>query len=178
MHDVILRRSGYRIPARCACCGAPPTTSVPAKRSRGLFLGIAAVQTTVTVEVPYCASCIRHVKAFHRASFRGLQMPSVILAAFATFFAIIPAGEVWGGTQLLFVPMVLGIPVAVVAAFVMWRRRGRAAAASAMQGRHASGGPAVELTWFDESSFTLSCADLQFAGLLADANREARQVSA
>lgn len=170
MTDVMLSRSGSRMPGLCACCAAVPTTALPAQHSRGLFFGLGAVQTTVTVQVPYCKGCAAHAAAFHRASFAGLQMPCVVIAAITMFLAL-PASEteLLGAVPLLM--LFLGAPALAVGGFVAWRMSQRTTAAALMHGRHACGGPAVQVTQFNDVSVVVRCADPRFAQQLSDANR-------
>ena len=172
MLSVTLSSTAGAIPWRCACCGAPPTTTLKAQKSRGLYLVVAVVQTTFAVPVPYCAACAAHVKAFQGA---GLSMPAVLLGA-GTIFVALMLGEAWGlggGQQLA---AMVGAPAVLVGGLLAWRRRQRATAAARMRGYHALPGPAVTVEHFDDATVTLACADLEFARALAEANRTVRPI--
>jgi hypothetical protein len=169
MRYVTLSSAGASVPRRCACCGGAPSTLVEARRSRGLFLLVAVVQTTFTFKVPYCAPCAAHAKAFHGASAAALRMPALFLGAISFVLALmlsdlagLPGGQV--------VAAIVGAPAVVVGVLIFWRRRQRVAALANMPGYHASCGPAVTVDRFDELTVTLCCVDPEFGRLLAEAN--------
>lgn len=87
---------GARWPSTCPCCGAVADSKLRLQRSKGVFLIVAAAETVLGLDVPYCRTCVRHARAFERGTFGGLLVPATGIL-FVAFFVGIMGLAVTGG---------------------------------------------------------------------------------
>ena len=166
--------TGSRWPPSCPCCGRPADGRLELRRSRGMFLVVAAVETVVKLQVPYCKACVRHARAYQRGTFGGLFYPTALVMAGA-FFAGMIGLAVRGDATGSFDEMVLllKIPAVVTVLFIvtMVVLRSRASVGSP----HVSTAPALRITSWTNDSISLECKNDSYALAWQEANRGARQ---
>lgn len=190
MQEVLFRKTSVSWPQVCACCLAPMTHTVASSRTKKLFLGIATVSRTFSVDVPYCAACTQHVLWKANGGMSGVVTRAAAIAFFGTFAGmlltllctqVVPAilneiapryGSLNGAPPIvgfILAPLFSCVAPLVIAA-VYVRRKLKARPAAPAEGAHASDGPAVELRDFDAESLTLSVHNDRYAELLKGAN--------
>jgi hypothetical protein len=172
--NVAIPLQGTRWPRTCPCCNAPANSALQIKRSRGMFLVVAATETVVTVNVPYCKPCVRHAEAYRKGTVSALIYPAAMML-FAGFMLGVVGLAVKGGDVgeigMLFVPAVL-LPTLFVAYRVVARVGAR------VEGPHAQAAPMCRVVGWTQGVVVLECDNPQFAQAVADANpAAARQFS-
>ena len=166
--------AGSQWPPACPCCGGRADGKLELKQSRGVFLVVAAAETVVTLNVPYCRACVRHARAYEKGTFGRLLYPSAFVLAGAFFAGVITLAVTGGGTGSFEMLMLLHMPAAVTVLFIALRviLRIRASAESP----HFSTAPVMQIkSWTDDEVF-LECANASYALAFQDANSGARQV--
>src|SRR5260221_5323384 len=66
-------------PSACACCLAPATHRVTSRKQKSPFLVVATVKRSISVPVPYCEACHRHVLWSLGPGIIGVAFVSVLL---------------------------------------------------------------------------------------------------
>jgi hypothetical protein len=110
--QIHLQGSPIDVPAACCCCGQPETNRIS--------LRTGGTRVYYTFPVPYCGTCLKHVKA--------LNCPSVyvylwVFAGGVALFAVVKAGD---SVQNVVMPTVILAPIAWWWLWYRWRRRARA----------------------------------------------------
>ena len=85
-HAVPLPVAGLRLANACACCLAPPTTSIPFQSAKVVWGGL---QKTGTMRVPMCGDCTRD----RTELIKWVSIVSFVLAGVLAFFvanALVP----------------------------------------------------------------------------------------
>ena len=164
---------GSRWPASCPCCGGRADGKLELKRSRGLFLVVAAVETVVKLPVPYCKTCIGHARAYERGTFGGLLYPTVLVMAAAFFAGLIGLAVTDGGTGSFNEKfLMLKMPLVVTILFVVLRVALRVRAG--VESPHTSTAPVLRITSWTDDSIVLDCANDSYALAWQEANRGPR----
>ena len=159
---------GSRWPPQCPCCGQPADSVLPLQRSRGVFLVVAATETVLRLEVPYCKGCVRHARRFQAGTLGGLLYPAAIVMAGAFFAGIIGLAAGAGrGVELL---MMLGLPALATALFVGYRLLMRARAA--VDARHSSTAPVLRIRSWTDYAIELDCDNASYGVALRQANAQ------
>jgi hypothetical protein len=107
--EIEIPLGGSRWPASCPCCGGRADGTFELKRSRGVFLVVAAAETVLKLEVPYCTACVRHARAFQRGTVGGLLYPGALVLAAAFFAGLIGLAVNGGGSRSFEMFMLLGV---------------------------------------------------------------------
>ena len=161
--------TSVRWPQECACCGAAFTHTVPASKTKSLYLGVATVKRTLTVSVPYCEECTRHA-----VWASGLRYAGILLRVFLVFFITPIAGAFLasvlpeGGLQnAAYVTLGCGMPFILAAAMGVYEYR---KIPRNLDARHASKGLAVEIVDFEKDSMTIRAHNDQYGRGVASAN--------
>jgi hypothetical protein len=177
-------------PPVCACCLAPGTHRVAQEKTRSLFLGVATIRRSLSIDVPYCASCAQHTvwsQSGRMASAVVWSAAVLVGSAFAGALLSIlivevvpvlvggavsrPAGSGGGASSaslLIFPLLSCAMPWVAAGLYFRWRVRSRPRNGSA--GHDPKGRPAVELTRFDDHRLTLKVRNPRYAALLTEAN--------
>ena len=191
MEDIRFRKTSVAWPQACACCLAPSTHTLATERTKRLFLGVATVSRTFSVDVPYCSPCVQHVLWSVGGGMSGVVVKTAGVAFAAVFVGtlvtllctqVVPAilmeiapqyGSLNGAPPT--VGFVLGplfscaTPLLVAALYARARLK-RRPPGGILQGTHASAGRSVEVRDFDAESLTLTVYDDRYADLLRKAN--------
>src|SRR5262245_46348307 len=169
--QVMVPFRGGQWPTTCPCCGGRADSKLKLQQSKGVFLVVAAVETVLKLEVPYCARCVRHVGAYEKGTLGGLLVPTTGVL-FAAFFLGIVALAVKGGgssgfemTMLFWMPSI--VTVGFVAVRVVLRMR------AAVDRRHVSTGSVLKVVGWTEDAVLLECASPSYGLLLQQAARGA-----
>jgi hypothetical protein len=112
---------GGQWPTTCPCCGAKADSRLKLQRSKGVFLVVAAAETVLKIDVPYCARCVRHVRAYEKGTFGGLLVPTTGVLFGAFFLGIVGLAVTGGGSAAFEMTLMLGLPLALAAGFVAVR---------------------------------------------------------
>ena len=117
--------TSVRWPQVCACCGAPFTHTVPASKTKRLYLGVATLKRTLTVSVPYCEDCSRHA-----GWASGLRYAGILLRMFLVFVvtqiagifiaSVLPRGGVLDAVSLF---LGCGMPFILAGALAVYEYR-------------------------------------------------------
>jgi hypothetical protein len=172
--EIEIPLGGSRWPASCPCCGGRADGRLELRRSRGMFLVVAAVETVVKLEVPYCKACVSHARAYQRGTFGRLIYPTAFVLAGAFFAGMIGLAVTGGGAgsfDEMF--LLLKMPAVVTVLFVVARvaLRIRAGVGSP----HVSTAPVLWITSWTNASIQLGCANESYAVAVQEANRGAHQ---
>lgn len=90
---------GARWPATCPCCGARADSRLRLQRSKGVFLIVAAAETVLKLDVPYCGGCVRHAQAFEKGTIGGLLVPATGVLFVAFVVGLIALAVAGGGSS-------------------------------------------------------------------------------
>jgi hypothetical protein len=139
-----------------------------------MFLVVAAVETVVKLQVPYCKACVGHARAYQRGTVGGLLYPTTLVLAGAFFAGMIGLAVTGGGTgsfNEMF--LLLKMPVMVTILFIVVRviLRIRAGVGSP----HVSAAPVLWIKSWTNASILLGCANDSYALAWQEANRGAPQ---
>ena len=154
--DVTLQSSDFHLPSRCASCGAPPQTSLYAKKKKGLWGGGSV---TRSFQIPYCQPCADRARGAHTKSVAFTVVTLVLGVALAALTFAMPT---------LHVAILIGVPTLAALAFsllAITALKPRAPALPAM-----AAGDAVKLVSFDGERSTLHCQNPHWAEELAQSN--------
>ena len=163
--------AGSRWPDSCPCCGGRADGVLELKRSRGLFLVVAAAETVVTVHAPYCTACVRHARAYEKGTLGNLLYPAVLVLAGAFFAGMIGLAVNDGGSGSFQLFMLLEMPFVVTALFIAVRVVGRKMAA--VESPHVSTAPVLRIKSWTEDSVYFECANPSYGLAVQEANRGA-----
>jgi len=190
VEEIHFRKTSVAWPQACACCLAASTHTLGTSRTKRLFLGIATVSRTLTVDVPYCEPCTEHVlwnadggMGGMVVKTAGIAFAGVFVGGLVTLFCtqVVPAilgeivpryGSLNGAPPI--VGFVLGplfscaAPLLVAGLYARARLKRRPKEPS--QGTHAGGGRAVQVRDFDAENLTLTVNNDRYAALLKQAN--------
>jgi hypothetical protein len=166
--EVEVPLGGSRWPVSCPCCGGRADGRLELSGSRGVFLVVAAAETVVKVQVPYCQTCVRHARAFEKGTVGRLLYPAALVLAGSFFAGVIALAVNGGGSDAFLMAMLLHMPAAVTALFVAARVIGRSRAA--VGAPHVSTAPVLRIESWTEDSVTLECANASYALALREAN--------
>jgi len=155
--DVILSSSSFHVPPRCASCGASPSTTLEAKKRKGLWGG---GRVTRSFEIPYCQSCAARARA---ATTRGYLFTAVTLLIALGASCIGFAVPTLPIAVLVGVPTALAFGFAVIAATVLGPK---APPPPAM-----AKGDAVRLISFSGERSVLHCVSPAWGEEFAQVNR-------
>src|SRR6185312_13540799 len=153
--DVVLMSSSFNMPQRCASCGAPPQTTIAAKKMQTQ----GRMRTTRSFQIPYCMPCATRVK---RATAKGWLFGG---AAFGIAFVFSLLSLVAAGLPapvLIALPILFSLGFAIVAMTALAPKDPAPPAMGKME--------AVKLIKFSGASSTLYCAHPQWAAELAQMN--------
>jgi len=163
-------------PRVCACCLAPAVQQVAASKTKTVFLVVASSRKTMSVSVPYCATCAGRVAFHHQMTpwvqaflvFALLGFVGMTLGVFAFVALLTAAPSLTGLTSLLMLLFTLGTPILGTILFVRKKRRDRP---QPLPLPHVCGtGPAVRVLNFSGQSLTLGFASPRYAELMRAAN--------
>jgi hypothetical protein len=129
-----------------------------------VFLVVAAAETVLRLDVPYCGACVRHVRAFQGGTFAGLLVPTTAVLFIAFFLGIVSLAVTGGGSSGFEMTMMLAMPLVAAALFVVYRlvRRARAQ----VDRRHASTAPVLRIVNWTKDAVVLDCSNASYALLL------------
>jgi hypothetical protein len=157
-----------RWPSSCPCCGGRADDTLELKRSRGVFLVVAAAETVVSLQVPYCRACVRHARAFQRGTLGGLIYPSVLVLAGAFFAGVIGLAVTGGGSGSFEMFMLLRMPAAVALLFIVVRVILRKLAR--VDPPHVSTAPVLRIQSWTNDSVLLECANPSYTSAFREVN--------
>jgi len=156
-------------PPSCPCCGGRADGKLELKRSRGVFLVVAAAETVLKLQVPYCNACVRHARAFQAGTLGGLAYPTALVMAGAFFAGLIGLAVNGGGSGSFELLMMLGMPATATLLFIAVRLILRS---RANVGRpHVSTAPVLRIKSWTDDSILVECANTSYALAFREANR-------
>jgi hypothetical protein len=167
--------AGSRWPPSCPCCGGHADGKLELKRSRGVFLVVAAAETVLKLQVPYCNACVRHARAFERGTLGGLLYPTTLVLAGAFFSGVIGLAVTGGGSGSFEMFMLLRMPAALTILFVVVRVILRIRASVGTP--HVSTAPVLRIKSWTDDSVLFECTNTAYALAVREANHGVRQVS-
>ena len=156
-------------PKECPCCLADADDTLEVKKSRGVFLVVAAYERVLTLKVPYCKACKAHARRFEGGTAGGLIYPTamVLFGAFmAGLLGLAWLGESARGAEfrLMFV-----FPTVATALFVATRVALRVSLK--LNDRHAARGRAVTIEEWTGQTVELECANPRYGTRLESVNQ-------
>jgi hypothetical protein len=163
--------AGAHWPRTCPCCGRHADSTLQLQRSSGVFLVVAAAETVLRLEVPYCSTCTRHARAFQAGTFGGMLYPTAIVLAAAFFAGIMGLAITGGGSRSFEIWMMLGLPAVITILFVAVRLFLRHRAG--VDAPHASTAPVIRIASWTNNSIRLDCDNSSYALALREANGRA-----
>jgi hypothetical protein len=127
---------------------------------------VAAVETVLTLDIPYCGACVNHARAYEKGTVAALLYPTAIVLAASFFAGIIGLAVTGGGSPSLELGLMLWLPAAVTVLFVAYRvvMRKRAAVDS----RHTSTAPVLRVAGWTDDEVLLDCENTSYALLLRE----------
>jgi hypothetical protein len=163
-------------PSTCPCCGAKANSRLRLQRSKGVFLLVAAAETVLRLDVPYCETCVSHARSFEKGTFGGMLLPTTAVLFVAFFVGIIALALSGGGSAAFEMTMMLVMPAVAAALFIVYRAVRRTNAG--VDRGHASTAPVLKIQSWSQDAVVLECANASYALLLRQSNPHSSQSGA
>jgi len=177
-------------PNKCACCLQPPAGTLEVRKEDLKRLAAAAVASAAiraaggasslggklrssrAVQVPYCSSCLKHIKWNRLGAWLGVGLSALVNAFFGamgglllyTMLSIAAEDEKSGPKPELVIGACVAIGIAIALSQVRLRP------GHLDRSHAASGKDAVEIASFAGDAMSLRCHNNTFAGELVQAN--------
>ncbi len=173
-------------PSACACCLAPATHTVTSTKQKSTFLVVATVKRSISVPVPYCEACHRHVLWSLGPGIIGVAFVSVLLFIGAAIVGLLlgllvtnmlsrsfpaafpPDPFASGLSEAVLVACILGAGVSAAVIYARSHLRNRPG--RRLGPEHFSSAPAVSVEDFSAQGITLGLYNPKYAALMSRAN--------
>jgi len=173
-------------PSACACCLAPATHTVTSTKQKSTFLVVATVKRSISVPVPYCEACHRHVLwslgpgligvafvsvlLFIGAAIVGLMLGFLITNLLSGTFPVVFPPDPFASllSQAVLVACTLGAGVS--AGLIYARSHLRNRPGRRLGPEHFSSAPSVSVEDFGAQGITLGLYNPKYAALMSRAN--------
>jgi hypothetical protein len=176
MQTLTIEGGSVSWPRACSCCLAPAVQQVAASKTKTVFLVVATSRKTMSVSVPYCATCAGRVAVYQQMTpwvlafllFVALGFAGMMLGVFVLLALVTVAPKLTTLASSLTLLFTFGTPILGTILFLRKKRRDRP---EPLPPPHVCGtGPAVSVLNFSGQSLTLGIASPRYAELMRAAN--------
>jgi len=156
-------------PKECPCCLADADDKLEVKKSRGVFLVVAAYERVLTLKVPYCKGCKSHARRFEGGTVGRLLYPTAMVLFCAFMVGILGLAWLGESSRGAEFRLMVVFPMVVTTLFVAFRI-GRRLSLS-LDNRHAARGSAVTIDDWTGQTVDLACANPKYGARLEAVNQ-------